>query len=95
MARAKDGKSFANIGTGSTAQFYLNGGLYGIDYVGTGTGTATLQKLGGDGETWVTAATAFSATTGYETAYLSAGWYRVTIATFTANYINIARIQGE
>jgi hypothetical protein len=93
--RARDGFSFSNVGTGSTAQKYLLGGLYAFTYAGTGTGTATLQVLGPDGATWITAVTAFAATTGFVTVYLPAGYYRVTIATFTANYFSVVRVPFE
>jgi hypothetical protein len=42
-------------------------------------GTVTLQKLAGDGSTWLTALTAFSAD-GYGTAFLPEGDYRVALA---------------
>lgn len=92
--RAQDGHGFKNI-TATTAAFPLVGGLYGIDIVATGSGTITLEKLGGDGTTWVTAATAVTATTAYFTAYLSPGQYRFEVATFTAVYIQIVRVPSD
>jgi hypothetical protein len=79
----------------NTAQFELQGGKYGIDCIATGAGSVTLQKLAGDGATYVTAATAFSTTAGYATADLPCGLYRLAVVTFTAVYVTITRIQGE
>lgn len=69
---------FSNVGA-TTAAFALRGGLYGISCHASTYGTVTLQVLAGDGSTWLTAATAFSAD-GYETAYLMPGSYRVALA---------------
>lgn len=93
MSRAIDGKSFSNI-SATTAAFTLDGGTYGVDVVGSGFGTVTLQKLAVDGTTWLTAMTAFSAN-GYATASLPAGSYRVAVATATGVYINLRRIPSE
>jgi hypothetical protein len=93
MSRAIDGKSFINI-SATTAAFQLDGGKYGVDCVGSGFGTVTLQKLGADGTTYVTALTAFAAN-GYATADLPTGTYTVAVASATAVYVNIRRIEGE
>lgn len=91
MSSGGDGQIFSNI-SATTAAFKLNGGTYGVAAVGTwGGGSATLQTLGPDGTTWLTAATAFSAN-GYETAILSPGQYRFAVATATAVYVSIARV---
>jgi hypothetical protein len=92
--RGYDGKAFLNA-SATTPTFPLVGGLYGMDVVATGSGSVTLQKLGGDGATWVTAATAFATTGAYATAYLAPGTYRFAIATFTAVYIQIVRVPGD
>ncbi len=84
----------ANI-SATTAPFVLQGGKYGIDCVATGSGSVTLQKLAGDAATYVTAATAFATTAGYATVDLPGGIYRLAVATFTAVYVTITRIQGE
>lgn len=82
---------FDNI-TADTAAFTLQGGLYGVDAIATwGGGSVTLQKLSGDASTYVTAMTAFSAS-GYATAYLAPGTYRVAVATATAVYVNICAV---
>lgn len=82
-----------NISATTTAVL-LPAGLYGMDFVATGTGTAKLQKRCGDGTTYVSVSsgTDFAATPGYATVYLPAGYYRLTIATFTAIYVQLARI---
>ena len=48
---------FSNI-SATTAAFELRGGVYTIDALFTGAGSVTLQRLGPDGSTYLTAATA-------------------------------------
>lgn len=92
--RACDGYFAQNI-SATTAAFHLDGGKYGIDYIATwGGGSVTLQKMGADGSTYVTAATAFSAN-GYVTVDLPSGTYKLAVATATAVYVDIRRIPGE
>jgi hypothetical protein len=92
--RACDGYFAENIAA-TTAAFPLMGGLYGIDYIATwGGGSVTLQKLAGDGSTYVTAATAFAAN-GYVTVDLPSGTYKLVVATATGAYVNVRRIPGE
>jgi len=94
--RSVDGKSFSNIGA-NTAAFQLGGGLYAVDVVATfGGGSVKLQKLAGDGSTFlsVSSATDFTAA-GYATVQLPAGSYRLTIATASAVYAEVDRIPGE
>lgn len=69
---------FDNI-SATTAAFSLSGGQYGMTSVGATFGTITLQVLGEDASTWLTAATAVSAN-GYATMYLVAGRYRLALA---------------
>lgn len=85
-------KQFTNI-SATTAAFVLPAGQYGITVNGTwnSTGTATLQRLGADGSTYVTCVTAFSAD-GYATANMPAGTYKIAVATATAVYIDISPI---
>ena len=73
-----ESKSFSNINA-TTASFPLVGGKYMLDAIGSTFGTITLQKLGGDGSTWLTAATAISAN-GVATVDLAPGTYRVALA---------------
>jgi hypothetical protein len=75
--------------TGSA--FRLAGGLYGLSVIGSNFGTVTLQVLGADGSTWLTAATAFAAN-GYATAYLPPGQYRWAVASATAVSTSVVRI---
>jgi hypothetical protein len=73
-----ENKTFSNI-SATTAGFLLKGGKYFLSCIASTYGTATLQTLGADGSTWLTAATAFAAN-GTETADLCAGQYRVALA---------------
>jgi hypothetical protein len=92
--RACDGYHASNIAA-TTAAFPLMGGLYGVDAMATwGGGSVTLQKLAGDGSTYVTAATAFAAN-GYVTVDLPAGNYKLVVATASGVYVNLRRIPGE
>jgi hypothetical protein len=92
--RALDGNTLSNASSNS-ATFQLLGGLYGITATATwSSGSVTLEMLGPDGSTFVTAATAFSAN-GYETAYLPPGTYKWVIATATAVYARVTRIPFE
>jgi hypothetical protein len=71
--------------------FSLLGGKYGVSCVVTGTaGTITLQILGPDGSTFVTAAS-FTAS-GFATVDLPAGKYQVAIATATGVYVSVIPI---
>lgn len=73
------GANFQNIST-TTAPFTITGGgLFAVSVIGSTFGTVTLQALGPDDTTYLTALTAFSAN-GYATAYLSPGQYRFAIA---------------
>lgn len=58
--RSGDGNIQSNISATSTT-FSLSGGRYFLKVVGSTFGTVTLEVLGDDGATWLTAATAFSA----------------------------------
>jgi hypothetical protein len=71
-------KAFSNI-SATTAAFLLKGGKYFLSCIASTYGTVTLQTLGADGSTWLTAATAFAAN-GTETADLCGGQYRFALA---------------
>jgi len=77
-ASGRESVQFSNIAT-TTAAFILEGGLYGLSVVGVTFGSVTLQVLGYDGTTWMTAATAVAAN-GYSTANLMSGKYRFALA---------------
>jgi len=71
--------SYSNI-SATTAAFTIPGpGVYQIDVIGSTFGTVTLQRLGPDGSTYQTAATAFSASGG-ALVTLPAGQYKVALA---------------
>jgi hypothetical protein len=70
--------------------FELTGGLYLLECVAINYGSVTLQKLGPDATTWLTAATAFTAN-GTETASLTRGTYRWAVATSTGVYTQLGR----
>ena len=91
MFNTVETKTFSNIAA-TTATFTLRGGQYGCDVVATGAGSVTLQKLAGDGVTFVTCMTAFATTAGYATANLPSGTYRFTVVTFTAIFIQLTSI---
>jgi hypothetical protein len=87
--------------TGVTAlvssQFQLLGGKYEFAAVGTfNSGTITLQRIGPDGNTVLTAATALT-TAGSNTADLPPGTYQVTISgsTTAALWWEVVRVPEE
>src|SRR5262245_35114300 len=97
--RAHDGVGgvgFQNI-SATPAAFQLMGGAYVIDVIATwnSTGTVTLQRLGPDGNTYITAATALSADGTSGSIALPAGTYRLAIATATAVFAAVLPIPGE
>lgn len=94
--RAQTNVPFRNI-SATTAAFELKGGAYTLDLVATGSGTVTLQRLGPDGSTYITADPAAALTANGTTGAMALpqGLYRVNIATFTAVYVNITRVPGE
>ena len=82
---------FANV-SATPAAFTLKGGVYGTSASATwGGGSVTLQKLSGDDSTWVTVLAAFTAS-GYASANLPPGTYRLAVATATAVDVEIIQI---
>ena len=71
--------------------FQLLGGYYAISVIATGFGSVTLQALGPDQATWLTAATAIAAN-GITYVYLPPGTYRWTAAGVTGLYATVVRI---
>lgn len=69
---------FSNI-SANPAIFLLAGGSYALECIGSTFGTVTLQVLGPDGTTYLTAATAFS-TNGTSIVSLPAGTYKLALA---------------
>ena len=91
MSSGGDSKTFSNVST-TQGPFKLNGGTYGVTATATwGGGSVTLQALGPDGVTWITALAAFSAN-GYAAISLPPGQFRFLITTATAVYASVARI---
>lgn len=92
MASGGDGKNFQNV-SATQGPFQLYGGTYGITAMATwgSGGTVTLQMLSPDGSTWITALSAFTAN-GYGAISLPPGQYRLAVATATAVYMSISRI---
>jgi hypothetical protein len=77
--QSEDNHIETNIST-TTAAFNLKGGQYGITVVGATFGTLTLQILGGDGTTWLSALNAAFAASGSAAALLMPGQYRWVLA---------------
>lgn len=91
MAWPGEAVKFSNI-SATTAPFVLKGGQYQYTVVATwGGGSVTLEQLGPDGSTYLTAATALTANGG-GTVDLPPGQYKFVIATATAVYAAIVRI---
>lgn len=84
-----DAFTASNI-SATTAAFTLVSAQYGIDVIGTSFGTVTLQKLAGDGSTYVTVST-YSANA-YETQNLPTGTYRFGVTTTTGVYIQLSSV---
>lgn len=63
----------------TTGSFTLHGGRYAVIVVGATFGTLTLQILGADGTTWLTALTAFTAS-GTAVGDMPEGLYRWLLA---------------
>ena len=71
-------QTFTNINA-TSGTFVLYGGEYAVDVIGSTFGTVTLQRLGPDGSTWLTALTAFAAN-GTASVDLCPGQYRLALA---------------
>ena len=76
--RIDENQKFSNINA-TTAVFNLDGGKYCVDVIASTFGTVTLQRLGPDGSTYLTALTAFAAN-GTANADLPPGQYKVALA---------------
>lgn len=91
--QANDSPKLLNQAAGTYALGALRGGYYWIETNSTGAGTVDLQRLGPDGVTWSAAITQITATHGQQSIALAPGTYRVVIVGFTANYVEVTRIQ--
>jgi hypothetical protein len=86
----RQGYLFNDI-SGTPGGFPLEAGQYGVTVVaGTwNSGVVTMEKLAGDGTTYVTCLTAFSGVDGYSTVNLPAGTYRFSISAASGVYIQV------
>lgn len=101
--RPGEGYAFPNIAA-TTSPFNLIGGTYGVDCIAGAwnSGTVNLQRLAGDGATWVNAAeqvdlaglVSFNANL-YANIPLAPGSYRFDVSAATGVYVTIVRIPGE
>ena len=86
-----DGQNLSNV-SATGANFYLLGGLYGIQVSATwGGGNVQLNTLSGDGSTWIAVESAFTAN-GFSTLDLPPGTYQLAITTATAVYASVNRV---
>jgi hypothetical protein len=88
---ATDGYAVVNAAVG-TYPFVLRGGLYQLEYLATGSGTADVKKLSADGSTWTARVTQVTATSAFVQYTLPPGNYEFVITGFTANYLSLTRI---
>lgn len=94
--RSQEGFSYSSLGTANSDNFKLQGGAYVMDAIATwSSGSLTLQRLGPDGATFITAATALSADGTTGSIALPPGTYRISATTATGIWASIARIPGE
>lgn len=94
--RAQDGFSYHTLTAADSDTFTLAGGAYVMDVVASwGGGSVTLKRLGPDGTTYLTAATALSADGTSGSLVLPAGTYKFVAATAANIYAAISRVPGE
>lgn len=94
--RAPDGFSYSSLGNANSDSFKLVGGAYAMDAIASwGGGSLTLQRLGPDGATFITAATALTADGTTGSLALPPGTYRILATTAAGIWVSISRIPGE
>jgi len=94
--RAQEGFKHSALGATSSDPFVLVGGAYAMDAIATwSAGSITLQRLGPDGATYITAATALSADGTTGALALPPGTYKIAVVTATGVWVSISRIPGE
>lgn len=94
--RAQDGFSYTSPTATNSGTFQLQGGAYVMDAVAAwNSGSITLQRLGPDGSTYITAATALSADGTSGGLVLAAGTYRLLVASASALSVSVMRVPGE
>jgi hypothetical protein len=74
---------------------FLEGGIYVLDFILGGSVTATLQRLGPDGTTFITVATALAATGTTGAVYCSAGQYQILFGGAGTGSASVARVPTE
>lgn len=94
--RSQESFSYSSLGNANSDNFKLQGGAYAMDAIASwGGGSITLQRLGPDGATFITAATALTADGTTGSIALPPGTYRVLATTAAAIWVSVARIPGE
>jgi hypothetical protein len=92
--RAQEAVVFSNI-SATTAAFTYGGGVSRFTVTATfGGGNVGLEQLGPDGVTWLATLTALTVN-GSTAVSLPPGQFRVSVATATAVYTQLARVPGE
>lgn len=94
--RAHESYTFSSPTAADSPNFSLLGGAYVLDAVANfNSGTITLQRLGPDGATFITAATALSANGTSGSIALPPGVYKYAVASATALSVSVIRIPAE
>lgn len=94
--RAPDGFSFDSLTAADSDEFELVGGAYAVDAIASwGGGNIALKRLGPDGNTYITAATALSADGTSGSIALPPGTYKFVVTTAAGLWVSISRIPGE
>jgi len=92
--RAQEAVVFSNI-SATTAAFTFGGGSAKFTVIATfGGGNVGLDQLGPDGVTWLATLTALTVNSATAVS-LPPGQFRVSVATATAVYAQLARVPGE
>jgi len=94
--RATDGFAYSSPTAANSATFQLVGGVYVVDAVANfNSGSITLQRLGPDGSTYITAVTALTANGTSGGVPLPAGTYQIAVASASALSVSVTRVPGE
>ena len=94
--RAPESFFFTSQVAANSGTFELKGGAYVIDAVAQwGGGSITLQRLGPDNATFITAATAMTVNGTSGALALPPGTYQFAVTTAAALYVSVIRVPGE
>lgn len=94
--RSQEGFSYNSLAAANSDEFELQGGAYAMDAIATwNSGSITLQRLGPDGATFITAASALTADCTTGSIALPPGIYRILVTSATSLWVSVARIPGE